>query len=127
MDSTIQALADPTRREILRMVRDTPLPAGAIAGAFAVSRPAVSRHLRVLREAGLVSEKTQGRERVYRLEPAPLARVEAFVAELRISREAERAAWERRFMTLETEVHRTRRRGKTARTPSTENRRKATG
>jgi DNA-binding transcriptional ArsR family regulator len=127
MDPTIQALADPTRRAILRMVRDTPLPAGAIAAAFAVSRPAVSRHLRVLREAGLVREKAQGRERVYRLEPAPLARVEAFVAELRISREAERAAWERRFMSLETEVHRVRRRGKTARATATETRRKATG
>lgn len=124
MDSTIQALADPTRREILRMIRDTPLPAGTIAGAFAVSRPAISRHLRVLREAGLVREKTEGRERIYRLEPAPLARVEAFVAELRISREAERAAWERRFMSLETEVHRIRRRGKVARAIPTENRKK---
>ena len=124
MDSTIQALTDPTRREILRMVRDTPLSAGAIAGAFAVSRPAVSRHLRVLREAGLVREKAVGRERVYRLEPAPLARVEAFVAELRISREAERAAWERRFMALETEVHRTRRRGRVPRATPTENRKK---
>jgi DNA-binding transcriptional ArsR family regulator len=124
MDSTIQALADPTRREILRMVRDTPLSAGAIAGAFAVSRPAISRHLRVLREAGLVREKALGRERLYRLEPAPLARVEAFVAELRISREAERAAWERRFMSLETEVHRTRRRGKVARAIPAENRKK---
>jgi DNA-binding transcriptional ArsR family regulator len=124
MDSTIQALADPTRREILRMIRDTPLPAGAIAGAFAVSRPAVSRHLRVLREAGLVRERALGRERVYRLEPAPLARVEAFIAELRISREAERAAWERRFMSLETEVHRTRRRGKTVRAMPVENRKK---
>jgi DNA-binding transcriptional ArsR family regulator len=106
------------------MIRDTPLPAGAIAGAFAVSRPAVSRHLRVLREAGLVRERALGRERVYRLEPAPLARVEAFIAELRISREAERAAWERRFMSLETEVHRTRRRGKTARAMPVENRKK---
>jgi len=127
MDSTIQSLADPIRREILRMLRDTPLPAGAIALAFAVSRPAVSRHLRVLRKAGLVREQTQGRERIYRLEPAPLARVEAFVAELRISRETERAAWERRFMSLETEVHRTRRRGKAARAIPTETRRKATG
>lgn len=115
MDSTIQALADPIRREILRRIRDAPLPAGEIARAFAVSRPAVSRHLRVLREAGLLSEKPQGRERVYRLDPSPLARVEAFVAELRITRDAERAAWERRFMSLETEVYRTRQRNKAAR------------
>jgi DNA-binding transcriptional ArsR family regulator len=127
VDPIIQALADPTRREIMRMIRDAPLPAGAIAGAFAVSRPAVSRHLRVLREAGLVREKNQGRERVYRLEPAPLAKVEAFVAELRISRDAERAAWERRFMSLETEVYRARRRGKAARAAPADNRKKATG
>jgi hypothetical protein len=80
--------------------------------------------LRVLREAGLVREKALGRERIYRLEPALLATVEAFVAELRISREAERVAWERRFMSLETEVHRTRRRGKVARAIPTENRKK---
>jgi DNA-binding transcriptional ArsR family regulator len=126
VESIIQALADPIRREILRMVRDAPLPAGAIAGAFAVSRPAVSRHLRVLREAGLVREKTLGRERLYRLEPAPLERVEAMVAELRISREAEQAAWERRFMSLETEVHRTRRRSRAARATPSETRKKAT-
>jgi DNA-binding transcriptional ArsR family regulator len=124
MDSAMQALADPIRRSILRMVRDAPLPAGKIASVFSVSRPAVSRHLRVLREAGLVREKPQGRERVYSLEPGPLAKVEAFVAELRISREAERAAWERRFMSLETEVYRTRQRGKAARALPLDNRKK---
>lgn len=108
------------------MVRDAPLPAGVIAGAFAVSRPAISRHLRVLREAGLVREKALGRELLYRLEPAPLERVEAFVAQLRISREAEQAAWERRFMSLETEVYRTRRRSKAARAIPPEIRKKAT-
>jgi DNA-binding transcriptional ArsR family regulator len=127
VDTLFQALADPTRREILRMVRDAPLPAGAIAATFAVSRPAVSRHLRVLREAGLVHEKTLGRERLYRLEPAPLERVEAFVAQLRISREAEQAAWERRFMSLETEIHRTRRRSKALRALPPETKKKATG
>jgi DNA-binding transcriptional ArsR family regulator len=126
VDSIIQALADPTRREILRMVRDAPLPAGAIASAFAVSRPAVSRHLRVLREAGLVREKTLGRERLYRLEPAPLERVEAVVAELRIARDADQAAWERRFMSLETEIYRTRRRSRAARTTPSDTRKKAT-
>ena len=101
------------------------MPAGTIAEAFTVSRPAVSRHLRVLREAGLLREKPLGRERVYRLEPAPLAMVEAFVAELRISRYAERIAWERRFMSLETEVYRTRQRGKVARAISKDQRKKA--
>ena len=88
------------------MLRDAPLSAGAIAGAFDVSRPAISRHLRVLREAGLVVDEPQGRERVYRLELGALAELEAFFAELREDRAA---AWERRFMALETEVHRTKR------------------
>ena len=105
VDSVAQALADPIRREILRMVRDAPRTAGAIAGAFDVSRPAVSRHLRVLREAGLVRDEIAGRERVYRLEVAPLAPLEAYCAELRTSLEA---TWDRRFLALETEVHRVR-------------------
>lgn len=126
MDYALQALADPIRREILRKVRDAPLPAGSIAGVFSVSRPAVSRHLRVLREAGLVSAEVSGRERVYRLELAPLAKVEAYLAELRHPQDAVRHAWERRFMTLETEVYRVRARGKNTRTkPLNEKKRKA--
>jgi DNA-binding transcriptional ArsR family regulator len=106
VDLVAQAVADATRRQILRMLRDTQLPAGAIAGAFDVTRPAISRHLRVLREAGLVVDEPQGRERVYRLELGALAELEAFFAELREDRAA---TWERRFMALETEVHRTKR------------------
>jgi len=88
------------------MLRDGELSAGAIAGAFDVTRPAVSRHLRVLREAGLVIDEAQGRERVYRLEIGALAELEAFLAELREDRAS---TWERRFLALETEVHRTKR------------------
>lgn len=88
------------------MLRDAPRSAGAIAGAFSVTRPAISRHLRVLREAGLVVDRAQGRERVYRLELGPLAALEEFIAELRRDRASE---WERRFMALETEVHRVKR------------------
>src|SRR3954466_9516413 len=88
------------------MVRDRALTPGAIAGAFSVSRPAVSRHLRVLREAGLVRDELRGRERVYHLEPAALTELEAFLHELHVTVESE---WERRFMALETEVHRVRR------------------
>lgn len=68
------ALADPTRREILELLRDAgALNAGAIAERFgAVTRPAISRHLRVLRECGVVSAEFAGRENVYRLDPAPL-------------------------------------------------------
>jgi DNA-binding transcriptional ArsR family regulator len=82
MDAVAQALADPIRREILRMLRDRTATAGAIAGAFPVSRPAVSRHLRVLREAGLVCDVQCGREREYRLEVGALAELEAFLREL---------------------------------------------
>lgn len=66
------AIADPIRRRVLELVRDRELPAGDLAARFAVSRPAVSRHLRVLREAGLVHERRQGRLRLYRADPAPL-------------------------------------------------------
>lgn len=58
---------------MLELVRDRELPAGELAAAFDVSRPAVSRHLRVLREAGLVHERRQGRLRLYRADPEPLA------------------------------------------------------
>jgi DNA-binding transcriptional ArsR family regulator len=106
MDRVASALSDPTRREILRMLRDAPLNAGAIAQAFNVTRPAVSRHLRVLREAGLVVHEARGRERVYRLELAPLGALDEYVTELRRDRAGE---WQRRFMALDTEVHRVKR------------------
>lgn len=112
MNSTAAALSDPTRRRILRMLRDAPLNAGAIAAAFRVTRPAISRHLRVLREAGLVVDEAQGRERLYRLELGPLSAVEEFIAELRRDRAGE---WERRLMALETEVHRVKRESRSAR------------
>ena len=66
------AISDPTRRRVLELVRDQELPAGRLAAEFAISRPAVSRHLRVLREAGLVRERRDGRLRLYRADPAPL-------------------------------------------------------
>jgi DNA-binding transcriptional ArsR family regulator len=113
VDAVAQALADPIRRDILRMLRDQPVNAGAIAGAFSVSRPAISRHLRVLREAGLVRDESIGRERAYTLRPDALAELAAFIAELRAP-----SKWERRLLALETEVHRVkreRRRGARAR------------
>src|SRR5690606_25879096 len=106
MDAVAQALADPIRREILCMLRDKVATAGAIAQAFPVSRPAVSRHLRVLREAGLVRDRVSGRERQYELDlphPAPL---EVYLSRLRGSA----SQWQRRFDALSTEVHRVRRR-----------------
>lgn len=78
-----RALADETRREILAMLAEAPLPAGAVAAAFPqISRPAVSKHLAVLREAGLVTDRVVGRERVYALETRPLAEVTAYIAQL---------------------------------------------
>jgi DNA-binding transcriptional ArsR family regulator len=109
VNDAASAVSDPTRRAILRMLQDAPRSVGAIAGAFSVTRPAISRHLRVLREAGLVVDKAQGRERLYRLELGPLAAIEEFIAELRGDRAGE---WERRFMALETEVHRVKRMSK---------------
>ena len=70
---TAAAISDPIRRRVLELVRDRELPAGELAAAFDVSRPAVSRHLRVLREAGLVHERRQGRLRLYRADPEALA------------------------------------------------------
>lgn len=75
MDEELRALADPTRREILRRLLDHEAPAGEIASAFAVSRPAVSRHLRVLREAGLVTVRHKGTSRYYRTDQEALTAV----------------------------------------------------
>jgi DNA-binding transcriptional ArsR family regulator len=110
VNAVAQALADPIRRDILRMLRGSSAVAGAIAGAFSVTRPAVSRHLRVLREAGLVRDDSRGREREYRLVLSALDELAAFIHELR----TDAHGWERRFAALETEVHRVRRRGRRA-------------
>ena len=87
------------------MLHEAPRTAGAIADTFSVSRPAVSRHLRVLREAGLVRDTVNGREREYALALDALAPLEAFIAKLRGP-----SVWSRRLDALETEVHRVRRR-----------------
>ena len=83
MQQAIEAISDPRRREILRLVRASELPAGAIAAHFAdVTRPAVSQHLRTLREAGLVVERREGTRRLYRARPAGLADLRAYLDEL---------------------------------------------
>lgn len=86
------------------MLRERSVNAGTIAAAFAVSRPAVSRHLRVLREAGLVQDEVVGRERAYGLRLAALDELQAFLTELRAP-----SKWARRLMALETEVQRVKR------------------
>lgn len=72
MDTALQAIAEPRRRAILQLVRDAELPSGEIASHFDVTRPAISQHLRVLREAGLVTERREGTKRLYRARPQGL-------------------------------------------------------
>lgn len=96
------AIADPVRRDILVLLRTRPLTAGDIARRFEISRPAVSRHLRVLREAGVVTADAHGRERIYRLDPSPLAELAGWLQQFS-------HRWEHRLDALETEVYRTRR------------------
>ena len=69
IDLALSALAEPRRREILRLVRDQELTAGSIAAHFEITRPAISQHLTVLREAGLVVERRDGTRRWYRARP----------------------------------------------------------
>lgn len=78
-EAAFGALADPTRRAVLDLLRRGSLPAGQIARAFTVSRPAVSKHLRILRQARLVQEERKGRNRVYRLNPGPLRAVDTWL------------------------------------------------
>ena len=69
MEAALKAIAAPRRRQILTLVREGELSAGEIAGHFDVTRPAVSQHLNVLKEAGLVTERRNGTRRIYRLDP----------------------------------------------------------
>lgn len=78
-----QALADPTRRAILGLLRQGSQPVGSIARDFPISRPAISKHLRVLREAELVTEIKVGRNRLYELNAAPLRSVDDWLAHYR--------------------------------------------
>ena len=70
--TTLQALADPTRRRILEQLRDLPSAVGELASRMPVSRPAVSQHLRVLREAGLVAERREGTRHIFSVDPEGL-------------------------------------------------------
>src|SRR6516162_8321889 len=83
-ESTFHALADPTRRAVLDLLRRGGQPAGQIASAFPVSRPAISKHLRLLRRAHLVEERREGRHRVYQLNPEPLKAVDNWIEQYRV-------------------------------------------
>lgn len=93
------ALADPTRRRLLELLATGERSAGELAEQFAISRPGVSRHLRVLREAGLVRERADGRHRLYSVDPTPLAEVDDWL-------DRWRGFWAQRLDALDTEIRR---------------------
>jgi DNA-binding transcriptional ArsR family regulator len=97
----LEALGDPTRRRIVELLTTRDRNAGEIASHFDVSRPAVSRHLRVLRENGLVRARTEGQQRIYSLDTAPLEELDAWLARYR-------AFWTNRLDALDTEIKRRR-------------------
>jgi DNA-binding transcriptional ArsR family regulator len=100
--NALAAIADPTRRELVALLAEGEIAAGDLADRFPVSRPAISRHLRVLREAGLVRSRTEGRRRLYALDPAPLRELDAWL-------EPYRDLWAQRLDALDTEIARGRR------------------
>jgi DNA-binding transcriptional ArsR family regulator len=99
VDTVLHALADGSRRTLLEILRDHPATAGELADALPIARPGVSRHLRVLHEAGLVDVRQDAQRRIYSLRPAPLAEVDAWL-------ENYRALWRNRLDALHTEVAR---------------------
>ena len=94
MEAALKAIAAPRRQQILRLVRDDELSAGEIASHFDVTRPAVSQHLHVLKEAGLVSERRNGTRRLYRARPEALEDLREFFE----------AFWDVRLETLKREA-----------------------
>lgn len=81
--SPFEAVAEPNRRRLLDLLRDGERPAGDLVAALGLSQPGVSKHLKLLREAGLVSVRADGQRRLYRLEPHGLAELEAWLAPYR--------------------------------------------
>jgi DNA-binding transcriptional ArsR family regulator len=99
MEAVLQALADPSRRTVLAILRDHPASAGELADALPIARPGVSRHLRVLREAGLVDVRQEAQRRIYSLRAEPLQEVDAWLDDYR-------ALWRSRLDALHTEIAR---------------------
>jgi DNA-binding transcriptional ArsR family regulator len=83
MPSTFDVLADPTRRQILDLLMKTERPVNDLAATLKSSQPGVSKHLRILREAGLVEARTDAQRRIYRVRPDPLAEIDAWLAPYR--------------------------------------------
>lgn len=101
--SAFEALADPTRRRIVELVSEQERTAGEIAAAFDISRPGVSKHLRVLREHGVVRFREEGTRRLYSLEAEGIAEVDEWIHRF----------WSNRLDALETELRRGRRERRT--------------
>ncbi len=99
MDAVLQALADPSRRTVLEILRDHRATAGELADALPIARPGVSRHLRVLREAGLVTVRREAQRRIYSLHPEALVEVDEWLGEYRV-------LWQNRLDALHTEIAR---------------------
>ena len=99
-DDLFAALSDPTRRSIVRRLADGEATVLELAEPFAISLPAVSRHLKVLEQAGLISRSRDGQRRPCRLRPEPLAEIAAWA-------EHTRAAWEQRLDRLDAHLRRT--------------------
>jgi DNA-binding transcriptional ArsR family regulator len=99
VDAVLHALADESRRTVLKILRDHPANAGELAEALPIARPGVSRHLRVLREAGLVDVRQEAQRRVYSLRPEALIEVDEWLQEYRV-------LWQNRLDALHTEIAR---------------------
>src|SRR5499433_51043 len=99
MEAVLRALADESRRTVLETLTGGPATAGELAALLPIARPGVSRHLRVLREAGLVDVRHDAQRRVYSLRAQPLAEIDEWLGQYR-------ALWERRLDALHTEVAR---------------------
>jgi DNA-binding transcriptional ArsR family regulator len=99
MEAALRALADPSRRSIVARLAHGPVTAGELAAMFPIARPGVSRHLRVLREAGLVEVRAEAQRRVYSLRPDPLAEIDTWLGPYRV-------LWEQRLDALHTEIAR---------------------
>ena len=83
MTSTFDVLAEPTRRRILDLLIESEQPVGDLVASLRLSQPGVSKHLRLLREAGLVEARTDAQRRIYRVRPEPLAEIDAWLAPYR--------------------------------------------
>jgi DNA-binding transcriptional ArsR family regulator len=103
VEPAFEALADPTRRRIVELLADGERSAGDLAAQFDVTRPAVSRHLRVLRESGLVRVRDDAQRRLYSLDARPLAELDEWLQRYR-------GFWAQRLDALDTELRRARRR-----------------